>query len=92
MTSWLDLGNFQNLLKMMRNKITNSKTDAFESSIFNEILEDSPKFSNLAFLSNIRGMDQEEVGLGSESVNGFLDGFLDVLEFGWEVCLSAELM
>jgi hypothetical protein len=85
MTSWLDLGNFQNLLKMMRNKITNSKTDAFESSIFNEILEDSPKFSNLAFLSNIRGMDQEEVGLGSESVNGFLDGFLDVLEFGWEV-------
>jgi hypothetical protein len=89
MTSGFDLGNLQDLLEVMRNKITNSKTNALQSSIINEILQDSPKFSNLAFLSDIRRMDQEEVGLGSESINGFLDGFLDVFEFGWEVLLSA---
>jgi len=59
MTSGLDLGNFQNLLEMMRNKVTNSKTNALQSSIINEILEDSPKFSNLALLSNVGRVDQE---------------------------------
>jgi hypothetical protein len=85
MTSRLDLGNLQNLLEVMRNKVTNSKTNAFQSSIIYEILEDSPEFSNLAFLSDIRRVDQEEVRLGSESINRFLDGFLDVFKFGWEV-------
>jgi hypothetical protein len=90
MTSRLDLGNFQNLLEVMGNKITNSKTNALQGSIIYEILEDSPKFSNLALLSDIRRVDQEEVRLGSESINGFLDGFLDVFEFGWEVLLLAR--
>jgi hypothetical protein len=85
MTSRLDLGDFQNLLEVMRNKITNSKTNALQSSIVNEVLKDSPKFSNLALLGNVRRMDQEKVGLGSKSINGFLDGFLDVLKLGWEV-------
>jgi hypothetical protein len=85
MTSRLDLGNLHNLLEVMRNKVTNSKTNALQSSIINEILEDSPEFSNLAFLGDVWRMDQEEVGLGSESINGFLDGFLDILKLGWEV-------
>jgi len=85
MTSWLDLGNFQDLLEVMRNKVTNSKTDALQSSIINKILEDSPEFSNLALLSDVRRVDQEEVGLGSESINGFLNGFLDVFKLSWEV-------
>jgi hypothetical protein len=59
MASRLDFGNFQNLLEVVRNKITNSKTDVLQSSIINEILQDGPKFSNLAFLSDIRGVDQE---------------------------------
>jgi hypothetical protein len=85
MTSGFDLGNFQNLLKVMRNKVTNSKTNALQSSIINKILEDSPEFSNLAFLGDVWRVDQEKVGLGSESINGFLDGFLDIFKFGWEV-------
>jgi hypothetical protein len=85
MTSRLDLGNFQNLLEVMGNKITNSKTDALQSSIIHEILQDSPKFSNLALLGDIRRVDQEKVRLGSKSINGFLDGFLDVFKLGWEV-------
>jgi hypothetical protein len=85
MTSRLDLGNLQNLLEVMRNKVTNSKTNALQSSIINEILEDSPEFSNLALLGDVRRVNQEKVGLGSESINGFLDGFLDILKLGWEV-------
>jgi hypothetical protein len=85
MTSGFDLGNFQNLLEVMRNKVTNSKTNALQSSIINEILEDSPEFSNLALLGDVRRVNQEKVGLGSESINGFLDGFLDILKLGWEV-------
>jgi hypothetical protein len=91
MTSRLDLGDFQNLLEVMRNKITNSKTNALQSSIINKIFEDSPEFSNLAFLSNVRRVNQEEIGLGSESINGFLHGFLDVFKFGWEVWLLAMI-
>ena len=45
--------------------------------------------SNLAFLSNIRRVNQEEVGSGSESVNGFLNGFLDGFEFGGQIYPSA---
>jgi hypothetical protein len=59
MTSGLDLGNLQDLLEVMRNKITNSKTNALQSSIINEILQDSPEFANLAFLGDIRRVDQE---------------------------------
>jgi len=32
-------------------------------------------------------VDQEEVGLGPKSVDGFLNGFLDVFKLGWEVSL-----
>ena len=85
MTSRFDLGNLQNLLEVMRNKVADSKTNAFQSSIIYEILEDSPEFSNLALLGDVWRVDQEEVGLGSESINGFLNGFLDVFKFGWEV-------
>jgi hypothetical protein len=91
MTGRLDFGNFQNLLKVMRNKVTNPKTNAFQSSIINEILQDGPEFSNLAFLCDVWRMDQEKVGFGSESINGFLDGFLDVFKFGWEVWLLAMI-
>ena len=59
MTSGLDFGNFQNLLEVMRNKVADSKTDALQSSIIHEILQDSPEFSNLALLGNVRGVDQE---------------------------------
>jgi len=34
-------------------------------------------------------VNQEEVGSGSESINGFLDGFLDGLELGGQVYPSA---
>jgi len=59
MTSRLDLGNFQNLLEVMRNKVADSKTNALQSSIIHEILQDSPEFSNLALLSNVWRVDQE---------------------------------
>jgi len=85
MTSGLDLGNFQDLLEVMRNKVTDSKTNTLQGSIIDEVLEDSPEFSNLALLSNVWRVNQEKVGLGSKSLNGLLDGFLDILKLGWEV-------
>lgn len=91
MTSRLDLGNFQDLLKVLRNKVTDSKTNSLEGSIVNKILEDSPKFSNLAFLSDVRRVNQQEIRLGAKSINGLLNRFLDVFKLGWEVCPLAKL-
>jgi hypothetical protein len=42
MTSWLDLGNLQNLLEMMRNKVANSERNAFEGPILDQILQNGP--------------------------------------------------
>ena len=85
MTSWLDLCNLQDFLEVMRDKVADSETDIFEGSIIDQIFQNSPKLSNLAFLSNIRRVNQEEVGSGSESINGFLNGFLDGFEFGGQI-------
>jgi len=85
MTSGLDPGDLQNLFKMVWDKVTNSQTDIFESSIHDQVLEDGPQLSNLALLSDIGRVDQEQVGPRAESIKGALDRFLDILEFGWEV-------
>jgi hypothetical protein len=42
MTSWLDLGNLQDLLEMMRNKVADPKRNAFEGSILDQILQNGP--------------------------------------------------
>jgi hypothetical protein len=73
MTSGLDPGDLQDLFEMLRNKVTNSQTDIFEGSIHDQILEDGPQLANLALFSNVWRVDQEKVGLGSESVKGSLD-------------------
>jgi hypothetical protein len=61
-TGRLDPGYFQDLFKVLRNKVANSKTDVLEGTIHDEVLHDGPKLANLAFLGDIWRVDQEEVG------------------------------
>lgn len=73
MTSGLDPGDLQNLLEMMWDKVTNSQTDIFESSIHDQVLEDGPQLSNFALFSDIGRVDQKEVGPRAESIKRFLN-------------------
>jgi hypothetical protein len=63
MTSRLDSSDFQNLFQVLRNKVADSQTDILECTIHYQILQDSPEFSNLSLLRDVRRVDKKEIRL-----------------------------
>jgi hypothetical protein len=61
-TGRLDPGYFQDLFKVLRHKVADSKTNVLEGTIHDEVLHDSPKLANLAFLGDVWRVNKEEVG------------------------------